>query len=83
VPASEWDGRAIAALLDDLGAAQRRVAGLVVTAGQSVADWAAARAMAVERADALLADLRLAGALDLARLAVAGRSLGALAQAAG
>lgn len=78
---NHWERQALGAMIDDLFAHQTRLTMRVLETGEgeaAVADWAAGRAMAVERSEALLAELRAQPAIDLAMLAVAGRQLHSL-----
>jgi glutamate dehydrogenase len=81
-PANDWERRAIAALLDDLDSAQRALTAQAVakdgTAAELLGGWLAARGPGVERAEHLLNELRAQGGLDLARLAIAARAIGAV-----
>jgi glutamate dehydrogenase len=81
---SYWQGRARAALGDDLGGLQRALAQQVLAAGDGdaagrMARWESARAAALERARRLLADLAESKQADLAMLSVAMRELRSLA----
>jgi glutamate dehydrogenase len=86
---THWDRLAVTAIVDDLYTHQRDLtARVLATNGQPVAasetgdgiaamidSWIAARGPALAQTDALLADLRKAGSIDLAMLAVANRQL--------
>ncbi|GMV45974.1 MAG: NAD-glutamate dehydrogenase [Pseudomonadota bacterium] len=81
---SYWQGRAKAALGDDLAALHRALAEQVLAGGakggeELVAHWEAAHAAPLERARRLLADLAEARQADLAMLSVAMRELRNLA----
>jgi glutamate dehydrogenase len=82
-----WQREAVAAILDDLAASQRRLAALIVgkagkgkKAGKAgtLADWLTHNAARMERYDAMLADWRAVGAVDVAMLTLASRQLAAL-----
>ncbi len=90
VPAdSHWDRMATAAILEDLYGHQAELARHVLAAasgdtldpGAAIDAWVQGRATALQRMEALLADLRQAGVLDLAKLAVANRELRSLVSA--
>jgi glutamate dehydrogenase len=81
---SYWQGRAKAALGDDLAGLQRALAQQVLaggagTAAALIARWEQAQAAALERARRLLADLAETKQADLAMLSVAMRELRNLA----
>jgi len=79
---THWDRMAVTAILDDLSGHQRELTQRVLDGGASGGDgidaWLAPRRAALSRTEALFADLRQAGGLDLAKLAVASRQLRAL-----
>jgi glutamate dehydrogenase len=81
---SYWQGRARAALGDDLGGLQRALAQQVLDSGDGAAGglmaaWESAHAAALDRARRLLADLAESKQADLAMLSVAMRELRNLA----
>jgi glutamate dehydrogenase len=80
---TDWDRRAISALLDDLDSAQRSLTAQAVAGGASdpLDAWMKARGAALSRAENLLDEMRQQGALDLARLAIATRAVGVLVSA--
>jgi glutamate dehydrogenase len=80
---SDWDRRAISALLDDLDSAQRAMTAQAVAggAGDPLAAWIKVRGPALARAENLLEEMRQQGPLDLARLAIATRAIGVLVSA--
>ncbi|CAA7621849.1 NAD-glutamate dehydrogenase [Magnetospirillum sp. UT-4] len=77
-----WQKLAAAAAIEDLHAHQRDFAAAAAASAlppaEALAAWAAGRRAEIERADALLAELRAAPQIDLAMLAVANRALRAL-----
>ncbi len=82
---THWDRLASAAVIDDLDDQQTELTRQLLAAGGEAAGedaaidaWIAARGPAMQRFAGLLDDLRQAGAVDLARLAVATRRLRAL-----
>ena len=79
---THWDRMAVTAILDDIMGHQRELTQRVLDGGTSGGDgidaWLAPRRAALSRTEALLADLRQAGGLDLAKLAVASRQLRSL-----
>jgi len=75
---SHWDRLALAAIIEDLYGHQRDLAASVLTNGADIDGWVAARPQMVQRVEALIADLRQLGGLDLAKLAVANRELRSL-----
>jgi glutamate dehydrogenase len=83
-----WAGQAANALTDDLLAAQRNLSAAALEEPDASADaeatlaaWVDRRKQALERFDALLAELRASGTPDLAMLAVAARQLRTLERA--
>jgi len=78
---THWDRLAVAAIVEDLYAHQRDVAASVLRQdnGGGIEEWVATRPQPVQRVEALIADLRQHGGLDLAKLAVANRELRGLA----
>jgi glutamate dehydrogenase len=78
---SPWQRQAVAALIGDLYGHQAGVTREVLRESRArspesaIAEWAAAHAHAVERADRLIADIARAPALDLPMIAVANRAL--------
>ncbi len=80
-PAGHWERLALGGVVDDLYRCQRELTQAVLAAaaraegGAAVATWAATRRAAVERVDQLVAELRAQGPLDLARLAIAARTI--------
>jgi glutamate dehydrogenase len=81
--AEHWGKMALAAIIDDLYGHQFTLARAVIAAGamdaEGIEAWARQRDAAVAPAAKLIEDLKLAGAPDLAMLAVANRQLRALA----
>jgi len=77
-PETHWQRLAIQAIYDDSHAQQRSLAAAVVKAGDGVEAWLGHNAVAVARADQLVADLRTVGAIDLSMLTVANRHLATL-----
>ncbi len=84
-PVEHWEKMAVAALIDDLFGHQRDLttkvmdaAGDAKIAGDIVDAWVEARAALVARTEDTLAEIRSAGAPDLARLAVASRQFKSL-----
>lgn len=83
-----WQREAVATILDDLAASQRRLTALVI--GQpakgkkakavrpKLADWLQKKASRIERYDALLSEWRGLGAVDVAMLTLASRQLAGL-----
>jgi glutamate dehydrogenase len=80
---THWDRLAYAALLDDLDAHQRELtqralaagAGLDTDVGAAIAAWVEGLGPVMQRTETLFAELRQAGTVDLARLAIASRQL--------
>ncbi len=84
---THWDRTAVAAILDDLDGHQRdltvQMLGVRVAAGAGAPDdvdagieaWVADHGPAMSQTESLFADLKQAGGLDLARLAIANRQL--------
>jgi glutamate dehydrogenase len=81
-PQTHWERQAIAAVVDDLYGAQRALAGEVLANGkssdQALARWMGAHAASIERARLLVGEFRNAGDIDVAKLAIANRSIRAL-----
>jgi glutamate dehydrogenase len=85
-PSSYWERQAVTALIDDIYGRQRELTAAVL-AGAAKADgadaldaWVAGRPGQLQRIDQLLGEFRAQGSLDLAKLAVAARTIqGALA----
>ncbi len=81
---SHWDRLAVFAIIEDLYGHQRDLTTAILpangkqTGSEAIAAWRATRGAALIRADALFADLRQVGKLDLAMLAVANRTLRSL-----
>jgi glutamate dehydrogenase len=80
---THWDRMAVAAILDDIAGHQRELTVRVLAGGgaagsEGIATWLASRRAAIAQTEALFADLRQAGGLDLAKLAVANRQLRSL-----
>jgi glutamate dehydrogenase len=85
---SHWDRLAVFAIIEDLYGHQRDLTLAILapadgkkvkqTGGEAIAAWRATRGAALTRADALFADLRQVGKLDIAMLAVANRTLRSL-----
>ncbi|MBI5166021.1 MAG: NAD-glutamate dehydrogenase [Magnetospirillum sp.] len=84
-----WQKLAVAAAIEDLHAHQRDITIRVAAAGPGLAPaealeaWIAAHRPVVERADALLAEMRAAHQVDLSMLTVGNRALRALSEAVG
>jgi len=82
--ANHWQKQAVAAIVDDLNAHQRQLTTQILAGSTeaglelAVSAWAAHHPGAVDRLNALLADLHVAPSVDLAMLAVANRQLRAL-----
>ena len=80
---TQWQRLALAALIDDMWSHQNDLTAAALQTGKTgiaaVKAWAAERAEAVERIEALLGEIRAAPAPDLAMLAVANREMRALA----
>jgi glutamate dehydrogenase len=81
-----WQQRAVTAVIDDLHALQAELTGRVITAagglagvGQLAHNWTERNRAALQRFDALLAEMRMATMIDVAALTVALRELRALA----
>jgi glutamate dehydrogenase len=82
---SHWDRMATAAIVDDLYGHQAEFARHILTASPASANgldpehaieaWTQGRGVALQRTEALFADLRQTGGIDLAKLAVANREL--------
>ncbi|MBT3628394.1 MAG: NAD-glutamate dehydrogenase, partial [Rhodospirillaceae bacterium] len=76
-----WQHRAVAAIIEDLYSQQRALCRTVLVASEgsapedAVENWVADNEGVFERATALFEDLRSAGALDLAKLALANRHM--------
>ena len=84
---TEWQSRAAASIVDDLYVHQSTLTVRVVESvgrGRDVAvateRWWKASERAVARAESVVADLRIAGSVDLAMLSVASREIRALAE---
>jgi glutamate dehydrogenase len=82
---SHWDRLAVFAIIEDLYGHQRDLTTTILAGEQSkhtgpeaIEAWRSTRGAALTRADALFADLRQVGKLDLAMLAVANRTLRSL-----
>jgi glutamate dehydrogenase len=81
---THWDRMAVAAILDDINGHQRELTMRVLDGGggasgsDGIAAWLSPRQAAIAQTEALFADLRQAGGLDLAKLAVANRQLRSL-----
>jgi glutamate dehydrogenase len=83
----QWPSQAALAMLDELAALQANLLGSVLRAAgdlagsdpdAALAKWSAIRKLALDRVDHLREELRTAGTLDLAMLAVATAELRAL-----
>ncbi|MBM3488084.1 MAG: NAD-glutamate dehydrogenase, partial [Alphaproteobacteria bacterium] len=86
VAETNWQELALAAVIDDLAELQRTITAKVVAvagdgapADKAIAAWVGADGRAARRVDALIAELRAAGAVDLSMVTVAGREMRALA----
>jgi glutamate dehydrogenase len=88
---SHWDKQAIAAIVEDFYGHQSQLTGRIIQdsggalagakrdgGADAIAAWAGGRAVAAQRTDALIADLRQGGNTGLAMLAVANRQLRSL-----
>ena len=81
---SHWQRLAVFAIIDDLNTHQRDLTtavlanDLALTGEKAIDGWKAGRTAALPRAEALFADLRQVGKLELAMLAVANRTLRSL-----
>jgi len=81
---SHWQRLAVFAIIDDLNTHQRDLTAsvlandLALTGEKAIEGWKAGRNAALPRAEALFADLRQVGKLELAMLAVANRALRSL-----
>jgi glutamate dehydrogenase len=82
---THWSRLAVTAIVDDLYSHQRDLTSRVLATngahgeiGAMIDSWAAERGAALSQTDALIADLKKAGAVDLAMLAVANRQLRSL-----
>ena len=77
---THWDRLAVAAIVEDLYGHQRDLADSVMRQanGGGIDDWVERHPQPVQRIEALIADLRQQGGLDLAKLAVANRELRSL-----
>ena len=85
---SHWDRLAVFAIIEDLYGHQRDLTTTILAGGkqvggkqagaEAIAAWRETRGAALTRADSLFGDLRQAGKLDLAMLAVANRTLRSL-----
>jgi len=81
-----WDKLAAAAAIEDLYGHQRDITTTVaveapgLTGVDALADWIATNRVAVDRADALLADVKAVAQIDLAMLTVVNRELRALSE---
>ena len=83
---SLWSRLAVTAIVDDLYSHQRDLTARVLAAAngsgggtpEMIASWIERRGPALAQTDSLLADLRKAGSVDLAMLAVANRQLRSL-----
>jgi glutamate dehydrogenase len=79
-----WQREAIAVILDDLAATQRRLTAKVLgkdkrkSASHKLTEWLYTMASRLERYDALIAEWRSVGAVDVAMLTLASRQLAAL-----
>ncbi len=81
-----WQRLAVSALIEELYAYQRDVTARVLATGvsepgEAIASWSAAQGAKVERTTSLLAEVKAAGAADIAMLTVAGRQLRTLTEA--
>ncbi|HEY4133792.1 MAG TPA: NAD-glutamate dehydrogenase [Alphaproteobacteria bacterium] len=76
--ATSWQKQAIAATVDELFAFQAELAARVLADNQPADDWLKARGPVFLRAQQIIAEMRKAGSVDLAMLAVANRQLRAL-----
>jgi glutamate dehydrogenase len=80
---TRWEAMARAALRDDVYSEQAGLAAEVLRSGGGVERWLAENADAVGRSLQVLADIRSAGTLDLARLSVAVREIRNLIHSSG
>jgi glutamate dehydrogenase len=79
IPAeTSWQKQAVAAIVEDLYAFQAELTSRVLASGQSADAWLLARGSAAQRVVQLTNEMRAAGSVDLAMLAVANRQLRAL-----
>jgi NAD-specific glutamate dehydrogenase len=81
--ATRWEAMARAALRDDVYSEQAGLTAEVLRSGGQVERWLAENRSAVERSLQVLADIRSAGTLDLARLSVAVREIRNLIHSSG
>ena len=70
-PPDYWDRLALRRLLDDLYAAQRRIARKLLAGGSSAESWAKTHGEALTRMRSFLADLDASGELSVAKLMLA------------
>ena len=70
-PPDHWDRLALRRLLDDLYAAQRRIAHKLLSGGSSAESWAKIHGDALTRMRGFLADLDASGELSVAKLMLA------------
>ena len=77
---THWDRLAVAAIVEDLYGHQRDLAASVMQQanGAGIDSWVEEHPQPVQRIEALIADLRQQGGLDLAKLAVANREFRSL-----
>jgi glutamate dehydrogenase len=80
---TRWEAMARAALRDDVYSEQAGLTAEVLRSGAGVERWLAENRNAVERSLQVLADIRSAGTLDLARLSVAVREMRNLIHSSG
>jgi glutamate dehydrogenase len=80
---TRWEAMARAALRDDVYSEQAGLTAEVLRSGVGVERWLAENRNAVERSLQVLADIRSAGTLDLARLSVAVREMRNLIHSSG
>ena len=84
---TEWQSRAAASIVDDLYVQQSALTRRIVESvgrgsgvSAAIERWWTANGRAVARAESVVAELHIAGSLDLAMLSVAGREIRALAE---
>ena len=70
-PPDYWDRLALRRLLDDLYAAQRRIARKLLAGGSSAESWAKTHGEALTRMRSFLADLDASGELSVTKLMLA------------
>jgi glutamate dehydrogenase len=78
-PPDHWDRLALRRLLDDLYAAQRRIARKLLSGGSSAESWAKAHSEALTRMRSFLVELDASGDLSVAKLMLASSQIQNLA----